>query len=304
MTEITGKYEVEESTENARAMIGMPEEPSLEIEAPRKVTIRRGGQLHEEDRPAFVKIYTNFKGELKDLPGLDLKVWLYLALSVNRFTGDARPGLRKIADDLNISVNTARLAIERLEEKELLDVVEGGDGKRNIYRPSDYVSAKKETVSKTDTVSQTVSDLKETVSVSKKTVSTQYRKSAQPEEPDIKPERERKSLDFKNMTIPQARRVPTLKMYADATGWFPADVLWEKVHITILENDLTAEKLQAAAEAWVGRGYKRGNVMGILDWAIHGVPEGKGGTQPVTQTQPIDKFAALIDYVDRQEAGS
>lgn len=184
--ETRGTYatENEDSLNNARAMMGWDSEPpALEIEAPRKVTTRRGGKLLEEDRPAFVKIYTDFKKELRDIQGIDLKVWLYLALSVNRFTGDARPGLRKLAEDLNLSVNTVQASLERLETKDLLDI-EKEDGKRNVYRPSDYVSARKETVSGNDTVPQTVSNSEATVSKNDGTVSTQYRKTAQPEEPE------------------------------------------------------------------------------------------------------------------------
>lgn len=170
--ELTGKYEVEENDENRLAMFRG--EPSVEIEAPRKVTERRDGKLIESERAAFVKVYTTFKKELKTLDGGDLKVWLYLALSINRHTKDARPGLRKIADDLGMGVNTVRAAIERLEGKNLLDV-EQEAGKGNIYHPSDYVSVTKQTVSKTDTP----------VSENRGTVSEVKRKTAQLEELEL-----------------------------------------------------------------------------------------------------------------------
>jgi hypothetical protein len=115
-----------------------------------------------------------------------------------------------------------------------------------------------------------------------------------------KQERE-KALNFSSMTIPQARKVPTLKMYFDATGWMPADVLWEKVHKTISENNLTPERLRAAAVAWVGAGYKRGNVDGILEWAVNGIP-GANGQKPTPPPVERDPFEGLKKMLAQQEA--
>jgi hypothetical protein len=78
--------------------------------------------------------------------------------------------------------------------------------------------------------------------------------------------------DFKNMTVGEARKFPTIKLYMDATEQFPGSVLWETVHKTITENNLTLERLRAAAVAWIGRGYRPENVQGILEWAVNGIP--------------------------------
>ncbi len=186
MSEQQADYVTE--AQEAIEMPGAGYEPTLEIEAPRTVTERRGGKLVDSWRSAFVKIYTDFKSELKTIKGDDLKVWLYLALSVNRYSGTAHPGLRRIAEDTDLAVNTVRACLERLEETGLLDI-EKADGKGNTYRPSDYVSVSKTTVSKFDTVPSTVSKSEPTVSKSEPTVSknggtvsNQYRKSAQLEE--------------------------------------------------------------------------------------------------------------------------
>jgi hypothetical protein len=122
--------------------------------------------------------------------------------------------------------------------------------------------------------------------------------------PSIKPSVNREietPLAFENLSIPQARKIPTLKMYADATGWFPADVLWREVHDTITRHQLTVEKIRAAAIAWVGRGYKRGNVTGILDWAVNGIPSNKTSAPPPAPVE-IDKFASLKEMLARKEA--
>ena len=152
---------------------------TLEISSPEKVIERRDGQLVEVERSAFVKIYTSFKRELKTLSGDELKVWLYLALSINRYSKAANPGLRKIAEDTGLAVNTVRGIVERLESSHLLDV-ERAEGRGNQYRPADYAS-----VSKFDTVPQTVSNSEPTVSNSGGTVSTLRGETAQLEELDI-----------------------------------------------------------------------------------------------------------------------
>lgn len=146
---------------------------TLEISSPEKVIERRDGKLVEVERSAFVKIFTSFKRELKTISGDELKVWLYLALSINRFSKTANPGLRKIAEDTGLAVNTVRGIVERLEMSQLLDV-EKADGKGNQYRPADYAS-----VSKFDTVPPTVSKNDETVSILEPTVSTLRGENAQ-----------------------------------------------------------------------------------------------------------------------------
>lgn len=79
--------------------------------------------------------------------------------------------------------------------------------------------------------------------------------------------------DFSEMTVQEARQVQTLKMYAEATGFFPGSVAWEHVHNFILANKLTVEQIKAAAVAWSLRGYRKENVEGILQWARDGVPQ-------------------------------
>lgn len=103
-------------------------------------------------------------------------------------------------------------------------------------------------------------------------------------------------IDFQNMTVIEARKVPTLKMYAKATDFFPGSVIWESVHKCILENNLTYDQIHDAAVAWAGRGFKPENVVGILEWAIHGIPNFKPVTyqnKTTTQSKQAQNTAAL-----------
>jgi DnaD/phage-associated family protein len=148
--------------------------PSLEIHPPGEFISRRNGRLGTEKIPAFVKISTGFKKEMAGIDEISLKVWLFIALSVNRDTGKAFPGLRTIATGTGFSVNTIRAAIERLETKYALLVVDRETKRYNIYEPLDFVSANRTPiygVSPADTVVETVSLGDETVSPKPQTVS-------------------------------------------------------------------------------------------------------------------------------------
>lgn len=116
------------------------DEPSVVIERPRTIAERQAnGEFVERTIPVFVKFSTSFKAELKNITGSELRVWTYIALSIDE-KGTAFPGIRTIADALDISHQTVITAIEGLEKKNLLHVVREGR-KHNIYQPSDeYVA--------------------------------------------------------------------------------------------------------------------------------------------------------------------
>lgn len=88
-----------------------------------------------------------------------------------------------------------------------------------------------------------------------------------------KGEGEAPAPDFKNMSVAEARRHPTIRMYTEAAEFFPPSVAWELVDQFITAHKLTAEQIHGAAAAWAMAGYKQGNVKGILEWAANGIPE-------------------------------
>ena len=127
--------------------------PSLEVYPPTVVIRRRGFENFEEIVPAFVKISTAFKEELRDIDGVALKVWIFLALSINRNTEQAHPGIRTIAQACGIGQNTAIAAIHELEKHQLL-VVNREDRKYNIYEIPAYASANAKTASILEAVTE------------------------------------------------------------------------------------------------------------------------------------------------------
>jgi Replication initiation and membrane attachment protein (DnaB). len=218
--------------------------PSIEIEAPRLVIERRNRQMVETESPAFVKVSTNFKSELKELDATALKVWLYIALSINRISETAYPGLRKTAEDTDLAINTVRDAVDRLENKyNLLSVTRHGT-KRTIYRVTDFVSANhKEPVSKTDTPIQTVSVFEETVSVN--TV-----KSAQPE------------LTRNIYTDPIIEKMNSIGMFPNADTSNLIDT-WKAMH--------SDEKIMLALDKAKGKNQKYADTI-LRGWEKDGYP--------------------------------
>lgn len=165
----------ETPTSKEAAVEGMSDEGKapispLEIHSQTTVIRRRGFSMFEDVIPAFIKISTGFKTELKNIDGTALKVWIYLALSINRNTEQAHPGIRTIAQACGIGQNTAIAAVRDLERLGLL-LVNRKDRKYNIYEIPAYVSANARTASKPEAVSLTASGDDETASQSSQTAS-------------------------------------------------------------------------------------------------------------------------------------
>lgn len=106
-------------------------------------------------------------------------------------------------------------------------------------------------------------------------------------------------LDFDNMTVSEAHHLWTVRRYHEATNFFPGALLWEMVHTTIVEHDLTFEQIRTAAVEWQGRGYKRENVKGILEWAVNGVPANGqktgNGPAPAIDTQAVQSTMKMLE---------
>jgi hypothetical protein len=171
MSEEPGIYNTD--TADAMEMLGKGyDHPAVTIEPPSVAMELRGREFREVEKPAFVKISTGFKVRLKEVDEIALKVWLFIALSVNRYSGRANPGLRTISEETGLAINTIRAAIERLEKKYDLLTVNREERRYNIYEPRAFVSANRsEPVSPDDTDAQTVSVEGQSVSVEGQSVS-------------------------------------------------------------------------------------------------------------------------------------
>ncbi len=159
----TGNEEVDDAMEMLGRGYG-----SLEIHPQTTIIRRKGWEMVEEVVPAFVKISTGFKAELATIDGDALKVWLYIALSINRNTEQAHPGVRTIATACGMGQNKAIEKIKELESVGLLSV-NREDRKYNIYEMPDYVSANAKTASKAEAVDETASEKPQTASVNSQT---------------------------------------------------------------------------------------------------------------------------------------
>lgn len=154
MSEEKTKYETE--IQDAMEMLGKGyDQPTVIIEPPRTTTARHNGKMVEIEEPAWVKFSTDFKKELIDLNEFSLKVFLYIGLSVNWRTGEAYPGIRKIASETGMDKDTAAKAVQNLEERGFLQVFRR-EGNSNIYTPVRYIAIG--TVRPEGTVTDGVSD--------------------------------------------------------------------------------------------------------------------------------------------------
>ena len=137
MSEKKAEYKVDQSItqdlDDAIEMLGKGY-PSVTIEPPRKLMEKRK-DFEEVSRPAWIKFSTAFKLEMKNIKPNALKVWIYIALSVN-YSGVAFPGIRTIADNIGVSHQTVLTAIKELEDLGLLSV-KRGEARHNFYQLSD-----------------------------------------------------------------------------------------------------------------------------------------------------------------------
>lgn len=233
-------------------MLGQGYEPSLEIESPRKVVERRNGKLIETERAAFVKIYTTFKQELKNLDGESLKIWLYLALSVNRKTETANPGLRNIAEETGISVNTVRDRIELLEKKGLLTIESRVGRQGNSYKPADYVSVNRN-VSAGDTLGN-VSISEKNVSISGGNVSVSRKKNAQLEELELT-RNDDEGVLFKTYTSEIGLLTPLIaNALEDWITLVPPQWVTDAIHIAAKNNARSWSYIEAILKRWKAQG--------------------------------------------------
>jgi hypothetical protein len=104
------------------------------------------------------------------------------------------------------------------------------------------------------------------------------------------------SHDFAKMTVVEAMRVPNLRMYWNATGFFPGSGVWSVVDEFIRDNNLTEEKIGTAYKAWLLRGHRQENIEGILEWARDGVPQSKSKSKR-SKSNGHSNSDAIIDSV-------
>jgi len=231
----------------AEEMLGKGYE-SVRIEPERSVIRRVNGKMEAYDIPAFVKISTSFKSELATISGDALKVWLFIALSINRNTGKANPGLRTIADNVKLAVNTVQKCLQELENLNLL-TVDRQSRKYNIYETPEYVSANRAepTVSSRDTDTETVSNFPETVSNSGETVSPSVILNQKNQSNQKKPKGDLVDLELS--------KLPAISLRQAISEYFKLNVSWETKTARqwmewAVQEGVTAAQIASAANTW------------------------------------------------------
>lgn len=108
------------------------------------------------------------------------------------------------------------------------------------------------------------------------------------------------ALDFRSMSVMDAQKLPSLKLYKKAADFWPGSLVWELVHNEITKHNLTFKQINDAAVAWESRGFKRENVKGILEWAVNGVPKSSKGQD--TQSPAATFGPAYKPFVPKEES--
>jgi DNA-binding Lrp family transcriptional regulator len=286
--ETQGEYNVQEEVTEAMAMLGQGY-----VHEPRQIVQEISG---------FYPLFEVLLERYKDLitPAVFGVAWRYCQMS----DGVCKASLRKIAQVLNVDEVTVMRRLKILcDDGYLIDTTPDLRNKPHVYVDAGFVVMKNTLGVTAETASHrkaTASQGNSTVSPRKATVS--HSQLIKDSNKDSNKERVPPALDFKNMTVGQARKVPTIKLYTDATEFFPASVLWKAVHETITQHKLTFEKLQAAAVAWVGKGHRIQNVEGILEWAVNGVPaNGKTSAPPAPARDRDSDYGPLLEMLERQK---
>lgn len=122
------------------------------------------------------------------------------------------------------------------------------------------------------------------------------RQTQKPLSKAIKDSLSQREPNFSEMSVLEARRVPTLQAYANATGFFPGAAVWEYVHRFISEHGVTEDQIRSAFTAWKLRGHRSENIEGILEWARDGIPQ-SGQKRKGAQTRSKNA-AAKSDIID------
>lgn len=293
--EMPGTYEVEDSTDNAMAMLGKGyEAPSVVVEPPTRRTERRGKKMVEVEEPAWVKFSTDFKNELAEMNEYSLKVFIYIGLSVNFHSGEACPGVRKIAEDTGMNKDTVSKAIANLAATGFL-TVHNREGRRNIYKPTRYISIG--TVRPERTPKHKLSDAMQKLSDENTKLSDASRvKSAQQEEQE--------EQELKDRATPKATDIPEVVLFHSVTGRYPSKDTFRIVALSIqkvsarLNRAVVCDDLLPFWEAWRIKDYRKTNLSWLTDWAVAGkITNGNGKT---TQPKQVpDNFQA--EYEAKRE---
>lgn len=263
-----------EPTPGSQYKMAMAEEnpPSIEIKEHSTVIRRRGNRLVEEQSPAYIAIYTSFKQELAHMDGAALKVWIYLALSLNRFTEEAHPGVRTIAKTLRMGENTVTNKIRDLEAIGLL-TVHRRNRKYNIYAIPNYATAGR-TASKIEADAQTASENMQTASENAQTASAFEQRNHITIEPFEEEEKQKIKLDGDYRILLTAYEafhgsISTAEMHmlgdlldhwrihGRTANRLPSDVIMDAVKITAenADNRRSMSYTRKIVQSWIENGY-------------------------------------------------
>jgi hypothetical protein len=261
--EVKGQYasEIEDSAENAAAMLGKGYEPAYEIHKGETVIQESKEGQKEYTTGVWVKIAAPFRNKhLKALKGSKLGVWLCLVLHINE-KNNSHPSIETICKETGYSNREVIDCIRELEKGGYLSVIRGAK-KYNIYHVNFGAAYGKGNTPTCEESSQVKSDAKK---VGKKT-----RQSSLKEEPVIKEE------PIKEGASPATPTPPEIALYRTVTKKFPPSPNNEDVIAFVqgvarrLGREVVAEDLRPFYKAWTANGWNQFSIN-WLEYAVKGV---------------------------------
>lgn len=220
------------------------------------------------------------------------KAWRYCQME----DGVCKASLRRLATELGLDPSTVSRHLKILAaDGYLKDLTPDARNVPHVYADTGRIvmrTATNVTVAHSNTSKETVAQGNRSVAHSKATVAQNAMKRVYKTDSQDTGREKPPAPDFASMTVEEAGKWPTLRLYRRAADFFPGSVVWEFVDKFITDNGLTEAKIHEAAVEWQVRGYRQENVKGILEWAAFGIPADKNApARPVMPTRdPMEAY--------------
>lgn len=193
---------------------------------------------------------------------------LVLANYHNKDKRAAWPSLKSLSEDGLISVRQASRLVNRLQAKGVLTITPEGARGLNIYR---FVGFDVEpTIDKVSIVPPvpTIDISRTTIDISDPTIDIAVSTNPTREpttEPSVKRAASRAPAD-------ERLQHPAIQALRGLARTYPDKTSWDQL-IRLLGDTPDLERLSACFSEWTGRGFKKTNWLGIVEWYIDGIPK-------------------------------
>lgn len=298
--ELKGKYEVEDSTENARIMAGIDEQPAAEIHPPKTIQALHKKGLGDYKVWGWVKTSAKFIYHIKKLKGAKLAVWNVIALSIDE-DGVCSLSVPKIAKLSGYSESETRETIGELDKMGYLSVNRRA-GRKSLYSPT--FAARSANAPKDEPVQK--SDPSRKATPPESTVQEIPDPSSPPIENALPSIKELKTKELKEGASAKPPQPPEIILFREIAKHYPKPAQRELVIDAIqkiktrLKREVAVDDLQPFWLAWAKVSGNEWSLVWLVEWAVSGVIPGR--QQPAT-TKGADRMSNINNMLTGWLAG-